>query len=258
MTRFSAEMTAAVGAIVLAATVGIARVRHDAADHPTDYVSYERGELPVVLVVPHDGELWRASVPPRSVTPRRDEHTQAIAAEVANVLEARLGGRPHIVHALIDRRQVDVNRPASQAYEHDDARTVYEAFHARLARVTQACGTHGCLVLDLHGNWEYPADLYLGTENGRTVHVRDGSSAEDRLRTAVASADFDVANAASTPATLRGDFITNQLGRPSVTGVEAVMVEVHERVRNDADARNRFAHALAEGIIAHLETGGSE
>lgn len=254
MRRFSAEMAAAVAAIVLAATVCIARVRHDAADHATDYVAYERGELPVVLVVPHDGGLWRASVPPRSVTPRRDEHTGAIATELADALEARLGQRPHIVRAQIDRRQVDVNRPASQAYEHDDGRTVYEAFHARLARVTRACGTDGCLVLDLHGNWEFPADLYLGTEGGRTVHVRDGVSVENRLRTAATSAGLDVADAAATPSTLGGDFITNQLGRPNVTGVEAVMVEVHERVRNDPEARTRVVEALAEGVLAQLES----
>lgn len=244
-------------AVVLAATVYVARARHEAEDHPTDYVGYEAGELPVVLVVPHDGDLWRASVPPRSVNPRRDEHTDAVASELAAALELRLGQRPHIVRARIDRRQLDVNRPASDAYEHDDARAVYEAFHARLARVTQTCGNPGCLVLNLHGNWEFPADLYLGTERGRTVRTREGASVEDRLRTAVATAAFDVADSDSTPATLRGDFITNQQGRPNVTGVEAVMVEIHERVRNDASARARLVDALADGLVLQLKAAAT-
>lgn len=247
-----AERVAGVCAVVLAIGVSFARVRHDAEDHPTDYVAYQAGDLPVLVVVPHDGDLWRDSVPARSVTPRRDEHTNAIATELSDALDARLGKRPHIVRARIDRRQVDVNRPADAAYEHERGREVYDAFHARLGRATRACG-QGCLVLNLHGNWEFPADLYLGSNHGRTVHRDGAGSSEARIRDAVSSAGFDLADAESTPATLQSDFITNLLGRPSVTGVEAVMVEVHVRVREDADARQRLSQALARGVAAHLE-----
>ncbi|MEM6991062.1 MAG: hypothetical protein AAF721_11205 [Myxococcota bacterium] len=252
MTARRLEIAVAVLAVVLGLTTAALRWRAAHAEHATDFVSYVPGGLPVVLVVPHDGEQWRASVPPRSVTPRRDVHTAAFAGELADALEARTGRRPHVVILHMDRRQVDVNRVPAQAYEHPEAAEVYDAFHARVGQVTAALmQEHGrALLLDIHGNWEFPADLYLGTGGGRTVVAGDGPSIEDQARAAVAAAGFDVATPEETPATLDGDLITGRYALALGGAVQTVMVEVHSRVRDDPNERARLADAMADAVAA--------
>ncbi len=247
------EWTLAALAVVLAVVTVALRYQRDHADHATDYVEYTSGALPVVLVVPHDGDRWRSGLPARAVTPRRDNGTRALAGAISDALFTRTGSRPHIVALRMDRRQLDANRRPADAYEHARAADVYDAFHARIAELThQLAATDGdVLVLDLHGNWEFPADLYLGTDDGRSV-AAGPPSIDERMRDAARAAGFEVATAAQTPETLRGDFIVGQYGHPDSRHVQAVMVEVHGRVRESAEATQRMASATAEAIVAAL------
>lgn len=246
------EWVVAVAAVLCALLVVTLRYQRDHADHETDYVEYRPGTLPVVLVVAHDGDLWRPSVPARAVEPRRDEKTAVFAEELADALEQQTGRRPHVVRMRMDRRQVDANRLPKAAFEHPDAQAVYEAFHARVHVLTRQLGPTGALVLDLHGNWEFPADLYLGTDRGRTVAGESEQSIDAAMRRAARQAGFDVAGVEQTPKTLRSDHIVNQYADPQA-GVEAVMVELHTRVRSDPTVRQTMARALATAVTTTLD-----
>lgn len=231
-------------AVVLA--IWTAKQRHvqDARDHATDFVEYAPGTTAVVVLVAHDGHQWRASVPPRSVEPRRDHGTRALAEELVDAVQRTTGARPHLIALGMDRRQLDVNRRRDQAYEHPLAGEVYDAFHARVAEVTGRLSRAGpVLVLDLHGNWEFPADLYLDTDAGVDATI-DGA-----LRAAARRAGFSTADPDQTPPRLRGGHIVGQIvGQFPGRDVDAVTVEVHARVRMDPHARRRMADALAAAV----------
>lgn len=142
-------------------------------------VSVERGSLPIILSVPHGGTL-----PIPRATERqgrglsdfqtvRDAWTIELATACAAELERTLRGKPWLIVAGFDRKFLDVNRPAERAYESESAQVVYEYYHRSVALACQQVRQRwqSGLLLDIHGQGEYPDAICRGTLNGRTVQL---------------------------------------------------------------------------------------
>lgn len=134
----------------------------DAARH----IEVRPGTLPVILTVPHGGDLK-----PESLLSRRygvtaqDAHTVELSLMISEELEARYGGRPHLVICLLHRSKVDCNRGLEEAAQGDPrAAAAWTQFHdaaeAMEKQVTQKYGTG--LTLDIHGHRHEEARVELG------------------------------------------------------------------------------------------------
>src|SRR5262245_40534707 len=101
-------------------------------------ITIKPGTLPIIITAPHDGTLAVPSVPPRKgdatarFTPVRDTGCAPLALLLADALEKKLGGRPHVIIAHFSRRYIDANREPAAAYESEKARPVYDAYHAAI------------------------------------------------------------------------------------------------------------------------------
>lgn len=146
---------------------------------PEDFVTTQKGTLPIVVSVPHGGRLLVPDVPERlgkgiaNFATVQDSNTSELAEVFAAELEKKLKGKPWLVVARFDRKYLDVNRAPEEGYESVKAKPYYDAYHEALSAACKAIKTQfgRGLLLDLHGQAEYPDTICRGTQNGKTVTV---------------------------------------------------------------------------------------
>lgn len=129
-------------------------------------VESKSGTLPIILTVPHGGDLKPASILSRryGVT-AKDSNTVELSLMLAEELEQLCGGRPSIVICRLHRSKVDCNRELAEAAQGDVlATTAWKAFHqAAEDHENEVTRKHGRgLVLDIHGHRHEEARVELG------------------------------------------------------------------------------------------------
>ena len=146
----------------------------------TDFVSVQKGDLPIILSAPHGGLQPIPGVPERAgeglkkggagFFAGRDENTELLAAAIARALESRLGKKPYFVIAKMHRKFVDANRPPEIAVEHPRAREVYDAYRGALAQFCDEVHARfgRGLLIDVHGQASARDTVFRGTHNGTT------------------------------------------------------------------------------------------
>ena len=130
------------------------------------YVEYYPGTLPIVISAPHGGTTEPTEIPDRTWgTFARDTNTQLLIMAMADALEARLGGRPHVIRALIHRRKVDLNREIDEAAQQnplaEHAWLEFQGFVEHAKDRVEARDGRG-LYIDLHGHGHPIQRLELG------------------------------------------------------------------------------------------------
>ena len=146
----------------------------------TDFISIQKGDLPIILSAPHGGLQPIPGVPERAgeglkkggagFFAGRDENTELLAAAIARALESRLGKKPYFVIAKMHRKFVDANRPPEIAVEHPRAREVYDAYRGALAQFCDEVHARfgRGLLIDVHGQASARDTVFRGTHNGTT------------------------------------------------------------------------------------------
>jgi len=235
-------------------------------------VSRHRGTLPVILSCPHEGEEQPAGVPERTgsvpgcppITREHDLHTREITTRVAQRLLDIFGEAPYVVIAEFHRKYIDANRPAECAYEVPAAQQYYDEYHNTLRNfvdeIRAETGGVG-LLFDIHGTLvidEDPADLYLGTDNRKTVTrlVRFDPQALWRRRGLRGLLGPEAAGYVVSPTQpnknetkdVDGGHTVRTYGSSAPDGVDAIQLEIASTLRNDRDKRAAFIENLAYAI----------
>lgn len=237
-----------------------------------ELVTVEQGTVPLVLSVPHGG---RALIP--NATERRgrglpdfqtvrDSWTIELATACIAELQRSNCGKPYLVLARFDRKYLDVNRPPEGAYECAAAQAVYDYYHQSLhVACRQICRRWGGgLLLDLHGQGEYPDAICRGTLNGRSVQLlldRHGWAALvgkrglfgylQRLGYKVLPDCLGHPQAREVPA-YQGGYIVAAHGSHNRDGLDAVQVEIGLRLRQD-HRWQQTARDLAAALTVWLQ-----
>ena len=145
-----------------------------------DFISVQKGDLPIIISAPHGGTMPIPGVPERTgegmkkggagFFAGRDENTELLAAAIADAIEKRLGKKPFFVIAKMHRKFVDANRPPEIAVEHPRAREVYDAYRGTVAKFCDDVQTRfgRGLVIDVHGQGSARDTVFRGTHNGTT------------------------------------------------------------------------------------------
>jgi N-formylglutamate amidohydrolase len=238
-------------------------------------VSRHQGTLPVILTCPHDGTEIPAGVTEersRKGTPagcnfetNRDLETRALTTELAHWLLEICGEAPYVVIAEFKRTHIDANRSANLpvptcAFEHPAAQQYYDEYHHTIRDFIDEIRTDNGglgLLFDIHGTVGVtadPADLYLGTHQGVTIERL--LSADSRALTRQRSLRGFLAGAGYTVSptehpNLRGGFTVQTYGSSHADGLDAIQLEIDDRVRTDPEKRRPFVEQLAHAI-GHL------
>ncbi|TRY78650.1 hypothetical protein TCAL_06616 [Tigriopus californicus] len=149
--------------------------RRDDPSKALNLVEFHSGTLPIILTVPHGGEIRHpdilnrmngcrgtdgtcqflkdpscASTTECKVVNFQDMSTIDIAWTVANQIEDTLGGRPFMVISHLHRMKLDPNRELDEAAQGDEiATTAYLDFHNLINDTRASIGTG--ILFDLHG-----------------------------------------------------------------------------------------------------------
>jgi N-formylglutamate amidohydrolase len=149
----------------------------------SEFVVTKVGELPIILSAPHGGTKKIPNVPERKgeglakggagFSTAFDSNTDLLLKEISSEIEAKMGKKPYYLYATFSRKYIDANRPPEIAYENDEAKPVYEAYHKTLdaycKEVKKKFGRG--LVLDIHGQGTYRDKIVRGTNDGKSVKL---------------------------------------------------------------------------------------
>lgn len=238
------------------------------SEEPASFVRTQAGELPIILSAPHGGKLDIPEVDVRKgeglktgasgFVVSRDTGTEELAKQVADSIAKRFGKKPYFVIARSHRKYLDPNRPPEIAYEDDDAKPIYEAYHSALrdsCRDVQKKFRNG-LLLDLHGQGTAKDTVFRGTQNGKTVTLlreRFGEAAHTgesslfgRLKTQgwkVHPDPFDGREQSG----FTGGYIVQTYGSHQGFGIDAIQLEFGADYRANA-GREKTATVLTNAI----------
>ena len=97
----------------------------------SNHIIYQRGDIPLVLTVPHGGNRKNGiTIPDRSKNDDNlllnDAYTISTARSIANNIADFYGARPYMVICNVPRIKVDVNRPIEEGAESDQGKAVWK------------------------------------------------------------------------------------------------------------------------------------
>jgi len=130
------------------------------------YIEYIAGDLPLVISVPHGGDLLPAEIPDREqAVTVADTWSIEYTLAVADAIHQLTGRYPHIVINHIQRVKLDANRDMPYgAQDSPAAQQAWREFHDFLdmaeASAVEQCGRG--LYLDLHSNGQAGGWIQLG------------------------------------------------------------------------------------------------
>ena len=248
---------------------------HDAQAQakPDRLVTIAIGELPIILSAPHGGREALVEAPVRlgkgvdRFKTSSDARTDLLTEKLADSLEQKLGKRPYVVIARVQRKYVDANRPATGAYESEQAKVAYDSYHQALAdarqKIMQRWG-HG-LLLDIHGQVAEPKAIFRGTQNGKTAtHLvsrfgREALVGETSLFGQLAKQGFPVIPAIDSPdrehGAYNGGYIVGTYGSDSGGTLDAIQLELGSDLRSSqamATTADKLATAITAFAIQYL------
>lgn len=274
------------------------RVGSAASEHPYEfgqsyfgrnqYVEYQPGNIPLVLVSPHDGGLQPGEIPPRTWgTTARDLNLHLLTLAAADEIMNRTGRRPHVVLSHLHRTRLDPNRAILEAaQENIHAEQTWSEYHETFIpdAMDAAIADAGfAFLIDMHGHSHPIARLELDFLLGPTELNRDDDTLnlpgyiwQSGLRQAALrnpeTPFSQLIRGQSSLGTLYNDhgvpawpsaqfpvigdnpFFNNgftprtHAGRERNRPTAAMMIEHHRAVRMEAPARAEYAAAFA-GVI---------
>ncbi|KAI8068206.1 hypothetical protein BC940DRAFT_332966 [Gongronella butleri] len=132
----------------------------------TNYTTVIPGTLPLLLTVPHGGQLMPSSIPNRTEGQLiADAFTIDLAHLIADQIEAHYRARPAMLILNVARRKVDVNRDIKEGTTSAAGQAVWHEYHKSLKGLVhkiKADHQGEGLVLDIHGQAHKEAMVELG------------------------------------------------------------------------------------------------
>ena len=133
---------------------------------PEPFVMIRTGELPIIIGVPHDGQVLPSNIPDRAYgTMTNDYSTYEMAWLIYDELENLTGQHPHLVINNLARIKMDANREIEEAAQGNViAETTWNEYHVAIdaAREDVTQMHVAGLFVDLHGHGHEIQRIELG------------------------------------------------------------------------------------------------
>lgn len=217
-----------------------------------EYLYFQKGTLPVVISIPHDGRLEKDGLPERvnsqsfkNFSNARDNHTTVTGLSISENIERLTGKKPYIIVNLLHRKYMDPNRAPNEAYEHPLAGEIYNQYDSALKEaITEINKKYKKgILLDIHGQTEFPDDVYLISLDGKTIDQEKETTIRQILQDR-----YKVASSSPEKLVIEGSMIDRH-GRHNLSGIDAIEIEIHHKIRSNQALREKFAKDLSEAIL---------
>lgn len=257
-----------------------------------DYIEYVAGNLPLILSVPHGGNLEPSEIPDRTCGETvTDSYTEELAASIREEIMELTGCTPHIVICHLKRTKLDVNRELDIATcGNQFADTAWNEYHTFIdsAKAAVERGSGKGLLIDLHGHGHAIQRLELGYllsavqlaypdaslnqaaiieissirslagMNVNNLTLSDLLHGLFSLGTMFAARGYPAVPGIDEPYPFSGEpyfsggYITSRHGSSGEGSVDAIQIECNQDVRFEVTARNNFAVATAAIFLNYL------
>jgi N-formylglutamate amidohydrolase len=265
---FQRWLVAILSALLLWAVPAPAAAQETKSTQPETHVerliTIESGEIPIILSAPHggtrkvDGVSVRKGASAKQFVTVTDTNSHRLTAALAKSLE-RKWGKPYVVIAQFSRQYLDANRPASDAYESENAKPIYDAYHSALKEATTKIRERfgRGLLLDIHGQAAKKDTIFRGTSNGKTCsllteRLGPGALMKDvGLLGILHAKGYEIFPAPGSDekedARYNGGHIVRTYGSSGGTGIDALQLELGGDFRKESRIE-KTAEDLAEAI----------
>jgi|TARA_B110000881_G_scaffold218285_1_gene237504 hypothetical protein len=128
------------------------------------YIEYYPGNLPIILSVPHGGNLMPNEIKDRTYgTKVNDTNTKGLSIAIMDILNLNFGSRPYVIINNLDRKKIDANRDSIEGVQKNIyAKRAWEEYHYYIEysknKIIQDFN-YG-LFLDIHGHGINPDGFY--------------------------------------------------------------------------------------------------
>lgn len=224
---------------------------------PAEPFTFEKGELPILLVAPHAGgeDLAGAAIRQKeesgdpNFSNKRDLVTLELAELYKQELHQATGKSPSVLVSHIHRKFCDLNRPEELSSPPGPGQDVHRAFHTTLRQeVDRLIEVHGrVLLLDLHGQSAQPQDLTIGVRRGEVIGEwsRVLLWGQGGLVAQLRQADFSVVpDQPEEKIRYGGGFIVKTYG--AAPEVEAWQLEHGKELRFNPERNGKFVKLMAQ------------
>ena len=140
-----------------------------------DWISVEKGSLPIILLCPQSGRIVPADC--RQRTPDQgDDRACADTFEIARNVKSHLiymfGVAPTVISCRLHRRWLDVNLSEPNAFTDAKMAPYYHAYYAAVLSAIQHAWKvqrRSPLIISLSAHHAFSETIYISTLNGKTV-----------------------------------------------------------------------------------------
>ncbi|MCH1417197.1 MAG: hypothetical protein L7U68_01455 [Flavobacteriaceae bacterium] len=258
-----------------------------------DYIIFRKGNIPLLLVAPHGGDLkpqWIENRDCEGAVITQDQYTLGIALQIDNELRKR-AYQPYIVYAKIHRVKVDLNRSLETSHcEDDSSNDFWREFHQQIETYRNEIVEkyNRGLMIDIHGHGHTNQRIELGyllsseqlrslSTNGslensltsinslvnnhpKNISLNELIIGENSLGTLLSLAGFPSVPSAQDPAPNLGDPFfsggsnTKLYGSKTRSGVDAIQLELNrQNLRQESEDRILFSKNFATIILSYLQ-----
>lgn len=146
----------------------------------TEYFDFYKGDIPIILIVSHDGKNEFNFLPIRKDSTRNfniknDLNTKSIGQNIYNEIFNSFNQKPTLIINNIHRKYVDLNREPKYAYESYRGKIIHHNYHYKINREVQRLiqKYNKVFIFDIHGFAHNEIDIVLSTRNHKTIMKSD-------------------------------------------------------------------------------------
>ncbi|MFX1379257.1 MAG: hypothetical protein ACFFA4_09180 [Promethearchaeota archaeon] len=243
------------------------------------FIEFEKGNIPLILSVPHGGELECDSIPQRqNGVIGIDRGTIELAKNLAKLINItfeneKLGIRmPSYISSRVRRSKIDLNRGEHEAFNQNSflGREIYNFYHNKIEEwiYNNLNEFNRSLLIDIHGfekNARPPrfrdVEIILGTNNlgsffSKTIKKRDweknirGKIIQTLLRLNIPIAP---GHPRRKEYILTGGYITAHYGASRIPKSQTIQIEFSDRLRlYDENLKEIVINALANILFEEM------
>ncbi|MBD3214957.1 MAG: hypothetical protein GF311_20265 [Candidatus Lokiarchaeota archaeon] len=223
----------------------------------TTYIEFQRGDIPLIISIPHGGTLKLSGIPNRNKGVLGiDKYTIQLGKQLIKEIEITFNKKhsepkkPYYVISKIHRSRIDLNRKKERAFvqSSDLASKIYDLYHNKLdTYINDSIQNFGrSILLDIHGfetekrpNGYRDVDVIFGTNNLKSL-INNSIPKKDwdknlRGRLIKDLLDLDIPIAPGHPRrkeyVLKGGFITKKYGAQKKDQSKTIQIEFSDRIR---------------------------
>ncbi|MHA1293946.1 MAG: hypothetical protein ACTSQJ_14925 [Promethearchaeota archaeon] len=242
-------------------------------------MNFKKGDLPIIISVPHGGNLECNNLPKRKKGILGiDKGTVELANELISIIKNLSKTlfidqmEPSFIILNVPRRKIDINRPPTEAFPKNSelAKKIYDFYHSKLSELINfnISAFSKSILIDIHGfeKSKRPpgfreVELILGTRNLKSLYYNEvpkkdwGENIRGKIIKRFLENGIPIApgHPRRKEYVLTGGYIIQKYGSAQIAQSQAIQIEFSDTIRiYDKEMRTIVLKTIADVILKEI------